>query len=223
MKRSQEKWIVYLLLCWKWKWFILLCLMIGAGHGGYKVITAPLFYEAETSLMVLDSGGAGSNLGMATLMRFQEQSDQELIILNMIQSRRMAEDIAVHFDFEKRYKISRSAATKKATGMVHAILFRKLIVLKTWAEERQLTIDLAYFSFESLQRFNSSLQINSNKFWAQILDPPELSVRVMGRWQQKRAMILETMLGAVIGIVLVICGHEFLAFRKFIEGLRYKD
>ncbi|GEM_PF-4927408 len=223
MKRSQEKWIVYLVLCWKWKWFILLCLMIGAGHGGYKVITAPLFYESETSLMVLDSGGPGSNSGISTLMQFQEQNDQELTILNIIQSRRMAEEIAVHFDFEKRYKISRSSTIKKAMGMVHASLFRNLVILKTWAEERQLAIDLAYFAVESLQRLNSSLEINSNKSWAQILDPPELSVRVMGRRQQKRAMILETMLGAIVGIALVICGHEFLAFRKFIAGLRYKD
>ncbi len=226
MKKDQAKWITYLLLCWRWKWLLLLCVAIGWGHGGYQLIKAPTFYEAEVSLMVLDPGmsGGGGGMGIANLMQLQGQSTtQEFTILNILESRRMAEEIATHFDFEKRYKINHFLAVRKAAGMIHAAPFRKMIVIKTWGEEKQLAIDLAYFCVENLQRLNASLGINSNKSWVQILDPPELSVRVTGRQQQKRAMILETILGAVMGVALVIGGHEFLRLRKFMSDSRYKD
>jgi hypothetical protein len=226
MKRNQTEWITYLLLCWRWKWFILLCVAIGSGHGGYKLIKTPTFYEAEVSLMVLDPGmsGGGGGMGIANLMQLQGQStSQEFTILNILQSRRMGEEITAHFDFEKRYKIDHPSAVRKAMGMIHASPFRKMIVIKTWGEERQLAIDLANFCVENLWRFNTSLGINSSKSWVQILDPPELSARVTGRQQQKRAMILETILGAVIGVVLVMGGHGFLELRKFILDSRYKD
>ena len=226
MKKDQAKWINYLLLCWKWKWFILLCVAIGWGDGWYKVVKAPRFYEAEVSLMILVpgiGGGGGGGMGIANLVQLQGESAQELTILNILQSRRMAEEVATHFDFEKRYKINHLSAVRKTMGMIHASLFRQMVMIKTWAEEKQLAIDLAYFCVESLQRFNASLQINSNNSWVQILDPPELSVRTTGRQQQQRVMILETVLGALIGVVLVIGGHEFLELRKSILDFRYKD
>ena len=224
MKKDQERWITYLLLCWRWKWLILLCVAIGLGHGGYKVVTAPVFYETEVSLMISEPAGMSSSVGIVNLMQMQGENAQQLTILNILQSGRMAEDIAAHFDFEKRYKISHSSAIKKAMGMVHSSLFRNMVMIKTWAEEKQLAIDIAYFCVEDLQRLNASLEINSNKSWVKVLDPPELSVRTAGRQQQQRTMILETVLGAIIGIALVISGHEFLTLREFIIAcLRYKD
>ena len=226
MKKDQAKWITYLLLCWKWKWLLLLCVAIGWGHGWYKLIKAPIFYETEVSLMISDLGasGGGGGMGILNLMQLQGgQSAQDLTILNILQSRRMAEAIATHFDFEKRYKISHILAVRKAMGMVHSTTFRRLVMVKTWAEEKQLAIDLAYFCVENLRRFNASLEINSNKSWVQILDPPEHSVQTTGRQQQKRAMILETILGAVMGVALVIGGHEFLRFKKIILDFRNKD
>ena len=187
---------------------------------------APRFYEAEVSLMILESGAGsgGSGMGIASFMQLQGQSTpQELTILNILQSRRMAEEIAIHFDFEKRYKINHPSAVKKAMGMIYPSVSRKMLRIEAWAEEKQLAIDLAYFCVENLQRLNTILEISSNKSWVRILDPPELSVRITGRQQQSRAMILEIALGAIIGVALVIAGHEFLALRKFIAGLRYKD
>lgn len=217
---QREQSLYYLQICWKWKWVILLCFALGMGHGFYQFVNTPRFYEAEISLMILEQSAMETSFaGISGLLQMGGKPDaQSLTMLNILQSRRMAEDIAKHFDFEKRYGIDRFSAIGKARGMVYATTLRKLLIIRTSAEEKQLAVDLAYFCAENLKRFNAEFQIDSAKFWVEVLDPPELSVRLKGREIQKRLMMMESALGFFIGIALVVGGHEFLKLRKVMSG-----
>ena len=215
--KEHDGWITYLRISWKGKWIILFCFLVGMGHGLYQFLTVARSYQTEISLMLLEDNNSGTGIGegLSGLLQLGGQgSSQEWTILNILQSRHMAQDIADHFQFEKRYHLNKSAAVKKAMGMIYAETFRKLIVITATAEEKQLAVDLAYFCSENLEHFNQELEISGRKKWTKILDTPELSLRLANREPQKRFMIMESLLGVVIGFAIVFGYHYFVRIRK---------
>lgn len=215
MENNRNKgWIDYLRLCWQGKWIIFICFIVGMSHGLYQLITAPRFYETELTLLILDSGGGGISIpGVPSFLQLNANSEYEGTIHNVLQSRRMGEMIAERFEFEKRYGIDRSSAIKRAMGMLYPVVLRKFVILRVTAEEKQLAIDVANFCVESLEQFNNELDINSNRSWVSILDRPELFVQLSNKNREKRQLLIESLLGLIVGfsIVLVKAG-----FRKAI-------
>ncbi|MBI1976882.1 MAG: hypothetical protein HYS56_05170 [Candidatus Omnitrophica bacterium] len=206
---TNAHWLEYLRLCWKGKWVILTCFLLGIAQGAYQYLNTNLHYESEATLMLSETGG-GSVAGLSSLFQIgQGASNQEHIIQNVLQSRRMAQGIAEHFDFEKRYALSKAKAIKKASSMISVAVFRGIITLVVMAEEKQLAIDAAYFCIQYLEQLNGELQINSSRSWVKVLDPPELSVRIAGREKEKRFLLLKGLLGLLIGVAIA-CGTPTL-------------
>lgn len=215
---TKTYWLGYVRLCWKWKWIILICFLLGTAQGFHQYLKAKLYYESEATLMLSETGG-GNVAGLSSLLSLgQGASNQEYIIQNVFQSRRMAQGIAEHFSFEKRYSLSKMKAVKRATSMINVTVFRGIVILTVRAEEKQLAIDVAYFCMQYLEQLNVELQINSNRSWVKVLDPPELSVRMVGREKEKRFLLLKGLLGFLIGVAIACGAPTLVRIKKILSN-----
>ncbi len=207
----------YLRIVWKWKWFILVCIGIGLAHGLLIASGKGMTYEADTTLVLTETNpGIGSVL--SGILPLGQSLPQGTMLMNVIYSKRMAQDISEHFEFEKRYGSNKMTAMRKASKVLKGYATRETVHLTVTAETPQLVLDISYFCVENIQKINEKVGLSPTKEWVKILDPPELSLGPTPRGRT-RTILTEGFFGLIFGFCVSFCWDYFLRVRRsLIEG-----
>jgi uncharacterized protein involved in exopolysaccharide biosynthesis len=183
-------------------------------------LLSPSIYKSEIKFFVpkQDKGSmsgymsAINSLGFGGLVGGDSSSDT---IVNLINSRRMAKDIVLHFNLVEHYLKDSDNQIENEEKDLHDTINAVrnslsinqdktgLITLGVENQEPELAAKIANFTVLNLDIINEDLQISSQKPLVTILDPAEVP---FNRFRPKRKMIV--IIGFLTGGILAV----FLSF-----------
>ncbi|GEM_PF-2695719 len=217
-------------------WFLILSItIIATGIGVYVAKKATPMYKADTKFFVPAqdksalSGymSAISSLGFGGLSGGNSSSE---IVLNLINSRRMARDIVNRFELVKVYQDRNSKKINYENGVKEKMIYDAvvrikssltvnsdksgLITLAVEDENPQLAADIANYMIRNIDSINEELQISSQKPMVTVLDAAEKPL-VTSKPNKKMMVIVGFITGAALSVLLAFTLEYFKkALRK---------
>ncbi len=183
----------------------------------YAMLATPIF-KAETKFFIPKqdksslSGymSAINSLGFGGLVGGDSSTE---VVLNFINSRRMAKDVVTKFDLVNLYSKNKDSADKEPDKLVFSAINQLkgsmsvnndktgLITLGVEGTDPQLVADIANFIVINLDIMNEELRISSQKPMVTVLDPAEKPL-VKAKPKKKMIVIIGFMTGAIFSVFL---------------------
>ena len=209
--------IFYLRIFKKWKGWIFLpacCIAFLVFVAGLR---SPRPYTAEAEILL--SGGGGFSLGTQGLFGMPELSvgnPNINIVIVMVHSKRMAEDIVDHFKLaEGQDAKGKALAIRKVRGMVSTSETKSGLVLQVTSSDPQLSSDIANFCVSNLDVMNLELHVTTEKPIAKVLDPATPPF-----FPSSRKIIPRVLLAFFVSVA----GSTTFAFlREYVKELRRRE
>lgn len=189
----------------------------------YAMLATPVFKaEAKFFIPKQDKSSlsgymsAINSFGFGSLVGGDSSTE---VVLNFINSRRMAKDVVVKFDLVQFYKKkNRSEDNPEKLMFLATEGFRNsmsvnsdktgLIALQIENTDPQLATDIANFIVENLDIMNEELKISYQKPMVAILDPAEKPL-VKAKPKKKLIVIIGFMTGAIFSVFLAFTVDYF--------------
>jgi len=129
-----------------------------------------------STVTLLSTGGGGASAGsLGTLLGLSGSSSTDVIV-PLLNSRRMARDISDHFALDKKPGFRYSISTGKMEGA---------FAINVNGTDPVLTMEIANFVVENLDKINMELDVTPNKPMAKVLDPAIRGTRMPGQNARK--------------------------------------
>lgn len=199
-----------------WKLIISITLIATVIAVLYAMLATPIF-KAETKFFIPKqdksslSGymSAINSLGFGGLVGGDSSTE---VVLNFINSRRMAKDVVIKFNLVQFYNQNNSVDDNPDKLMFSAINNLKgsmsvnndktgLITLGIESTDPQLAADIANFIVINLDIMNEELRISSQKPMVTVLDPAEKPL-LKAKPKKKMIVIIGFMTGAIFSVFL---------------------
>lgn len=192
MEKDYFNTLYYLRIFNKWKWHILLPAILASSIVVVRGLQSPRPYTAEATILL--SGGSlslSNPIGGFGVPSLSFGNPNLELIMAMVQSRRMAEDVIDRFRLmEKGYGSNKFLLVQKVKRMIASqeMSNHGLVILVT-TKDPQLSSDIANFCVSNLNAMNEDLGITTEKPVAKILDPAVPPVSPSSRRILPRALL----------------------------------
>ncbi|HIC04452.1 MAG TPA: hypothetical protein EYO65_02860 [Nitrospirales bacterium] len=162
----------YWRVIWAWRWMIVGLCVVAMFTAMVTTLMTPKIYEATVTMMPpTPSGGSlGSLLGggqstiLQGLLGGADSSSGNSMVMALLESRTMAEDIARHFDLITLFETETiHGAAGVLQGMTEIKITEGVIAITVEAKGPKLATDLANYYVDSLDHMNQSMSLTSAK------------------------------------------------------------
>ncbi|HIA13552.1 MAG TPA: hypothetical protein EYN74_01430 [Nitrospirales bacterium] len=162
----------YWRVIWAWRWMIVGLCVVAMFTAMVTTLMTPKIYEATVTMMPpTPSGGSlGSLLGggqssiLQGLLGGDDSSSGNSMVMALLESRTMAEDIARHFDLITLFETETiHGAAGVLQGMTEIKITEGVIAITVAAKGPKLATDLANYYVDSLDHMNQSMSLTSAK------------------------------------------------------------
>ncbi|HIB53277.1 MAG TPA: hypothetical protein EYO39_00385 [Nitrospirales bacterium] len=162
----------YWRVIWAWRWMIGGLCVVAMFTAMVTTLMTPKIYEATVTMMPpTPSGGSlGGLLGggqssiLQGLLGGDDSSSGNSMVMALLESRTMAEDIARHFDLITLFETETiHGAAGVLQGMTEIKITEGVIAITVAAKGPKLATDLANYYVDSLDHMNQSMSLTSAK------------------------------------------------------------
>jgi len=142
------------------------CIVVGA--------TKPRMYASTTTVLIPFSMPGSSSSGqfgsvLSAVGIYSGRSMQDAIVA-IVKSRRMAQDVANNFQFEKRYSVNKDNAIKRAQKALFIYMIESGLAIEATTEDAQLSANVANFCTKNLDSINYELKLSTEIPFVKVLD-----------------------------------------------------
>lgn len=209
--------LYYLHVLNKWKISISVIVVISASIAALASFSKPRVYTSSVSFLFPSDQNSSSFSSLGGVLGIPNTSTSKRIIMSLVKSRRMAEDISEKF-FPAMFNggaRSRERAMRMVGGMVNIYEAGEIVrgVIEVKSNSAQLSADIANFCVINLDAINQKVQITAEARMVKVIDPAIVPVYPDSR-NIKKNTIAAILLGFFGGIFIAFCAEYFKKFRQ---------
>jgi len=195
--------LYYINMYKKWWKTIMTLMIIAMFFTAIFSMLIPITYVSTVSIISADTSATtassiGKFLGISNVA-----SSSNDIIISILNSNRMAKDIAQFLEFNKKQNFRYSV-------IIHTVTAGLAIDVK--GNDPELTGKVANFAIQNLDKINSELNITPNKPMAKVLDPATYGIR------ESRQIIRKVFIAGLLIFLLVSLYAFFTDYLKKLKG-----
>ena len=166
----------YIKIIEKWKIKIVALVAIAFIASAVTGLMRPNLYEANLIFVIGKQDEPASGIsGILFSISIRSKTSPYYLALGLLESRRMAEDIAKKFNFVERYKLkSIGDAVIKVNSQLSILSVKRskaLFCVKVITEDPKLSADMANFAVHNLDALNVEFALSAEKPFVKIIDP----------------------------------------------------